>query len=158
MAAAAAHRFVVRPLAQGQSASALPSDLQATPLASAQGGWRVETAATGSSRAAWRGLQKQLGPAWCVIPVVDADDGAERYPTGRISIRFSGAVSDTALDSLLKTCGLQLLQRTKFSDRQALATASDPGAYLPDLVAAAARQAGVEAAWLDAEAAYRRAP
>jgi hypothetical protein len=158
MASAAAHRFVVRPLAQEQPACGLPSDLKATPLASAQGGWRVETTAAGSVRAAWRVLQQRLGPTWCVIPVVDADDGAERYPTARISIRFSGAVSDAALHAVLKACSLQLLHRTKFSDRQALAAASDPGAYLPDLVAAAARQPGVEAAWLDAEAAYRRTP
>lgn len=158
MAAAPTHRFVIRPLAEAAAAAALPSELKATKLASAKGGWRVETAGRTSEHAAWKALQRRLAPAWRVIPVMDGSDGIERYPTGHISVRFGSTVSDATLAGLSKSSGLQLIQRTKFSDRQAVFAASDPGAYLPELVERAAKHADVEAAWLDAESAYRRSP
>jgi hypothetical protein len=130
-------------------------------LASALGGWRAQWRGAGGDEAqARRQLQKLLGAAFQVLPVLRSDDGAERYPTGQIIVRWHGPASDDDLQMLAKGCGLELVQRTRLTDRQAVYRAGADGADV-DLgarVAQVLHNSGVEKAWLEAESTYQRAP
>ena len=156
---ATAHRFVIRPLdPDGKAASVpeLPPALPVQPLASARSAWVTE-AKGDSLQAAWQELQRQLGARFQALPVLSDPDSGERYPTGRIGVRFHAPVSDTQLQQLAQAAGAQLLHRTPRTDRQAVFAAADPVAqYMPALVQRLAEDDSVDRAWLDAESAYRR--
>jgi hypothetical protein len=155
--------FVVRP----RHGDALPDAVadwgEAVALASALGGWRVQWRGAdgdGDEAQARLQLQKLLGPAFQVLPVLQSEDGAERFPTGHIVVRWQGPATDDDLQLLAKRCGLELLHRTRFTDRQAVyrAGAGAADVDLNALVAQAVHNSGVEKAWLEAESAYQRAP
>jgi hypothetical protein len=158
-------RFVVRPLDAGRAASGAspPEGLgDAVPLASPRGGWAVDAAGDPSSSASlrktWRALAERAGGAYVVAPVLAGDEGAERYPTGLVSVRFRDAMADAQLQHFAQQAGLRLVQRTRFTDRQALFGLLDaPHTYLPDLLQRLAQMEPVESAWPDAESAYHRA-
>ena len=154
-----AHRFVIRPRDPDGQAAPLPHlgpALPVQPLAGARNAWVTE-ARGHSIETAWRKLQRQLGGQFQALPVLSDPDSGERYPTGRIGVRFRAPVSDTQLQHLATAAGAQLLHRTPRTDRQAVFTATDPAAqYAPALVERLAEDDSVDRAWLDAESAYRR--
>jgi len=162
LSAEPSQRFVVRPLADA-AGKAVPTGLrEALPLRSARGGWVVSLpvdAVSGQGlRSCWQSLVQRLGPGFVVAPVLAADDGGERYPTGQITVRFRGPASDGQLAAVAEQASLRLVQRTRFTDRQAVFAPAAPDAqFLPDLVDALARRDDVESTWLDAESVYRRA-
>ena len=154
-------RFVVRPLQAGGS-SPPPGLGAAVPLAGARGGWSVDAAgdpaSAASVRKAWQALADRAGGAFVVAPVLPGDEGAERYPTGLVSVRFRSPMSDAQLQAFAKTAALRLVQRTRFTERQAVFAPLDaPQTFLPDLLEGLSRLDAVEQAWQDAESAYRRA-
>lgn len=152
-----AHRFVIRPLDPGgKAAPDLGPALPVQPLAGARRAWVTEAQAN-SAQAAWQDLQRRLGDQFQALPVLNDPDSGERYPTGRIGVRFRAPVSDTQLQQLAQAAGAQLLHRTARTDRQAVFAATHPVAqYLPALVQRLAEDDSVDRAWLDAESAYRR--
>lgn len=156
-----ATQFVLRP----KPDSAAPVDLHALeplarvePLNGPSPGWLAtlrEPAA--SARAGWALLHGRVGGSCTVIPVVLGEDGSSRYPTGLVALRFARAASDDALQRIARKHGLELVRRADLTRQQAFfRPASDADVFLPELSAALARAAGVQAAWLDAESAYRR--
>ena len=73
-------------------------------------------------------------------------------------MRFRSPMSDAQLQAFAKTAALRLVQRTRFSERQAVFAPLDaPQTFLPDLLEGLSRLDAVEQAWQDAESAYRRA-
>ncbi len=151
-------RFVIR----SRGAKTLPASLtqlaDVQPLASAVGGWRAQWRGDGTApEAAQRSLQKLLGTRFKVLPVEDSADGAERYPTGQLIVRWRQPAADDALQALAQHHGLQLVQRTRFTDRQAVYRA-DGDANLAALLPLLVHNPDVERAWLEVESRYQRAP
>ena len=161
VSAASRRQFVIRHAALARTAEpplSLAGLATLKPLPSGQGGWVAEMTHAAPARAAWQALQAQLGAGFLVLPVLEDNDGGQRFPTGRISVRFRAPVTDARLHALAQSCSLALAHRTKFTDRQAVFDPGDAAAdYLPDLVARLETVDDVDSAWLDAESAYLRA-
>lgn len=108
-------------------------------------------------KSGWAALQAQLSPNFLAIPVLDDGQGGERFPTGRVSVRFDSPVADAQLTSFERGADLVLVHRTKRTDRQAVFRPKRPEhTYLPALVDELNARQGIQLAWLDAESTYRR--
>ena len=153
-------RYVVRKMPGAPADAVFPSIGTGTTselLPSREDGWVMTVPRSFSGRSGWQALQAQLSPNFLAIPVLDDGQGGERFPTGRISVRFRSPVTDVQLVSFQRSAELVLVHRTKRTDRQAVFRPERPGqSYLPELVDELNAREGVDLAWLDAESAYRR--
>lgn len=155
-----ATQFVLRPKSGSDALDVHPIEALARvePLNGPSPGWLAtlhEPAA--SARAGWALLHGRVGGSCTVIPVVRGEDGSTRYPTGLLALRFAHAASDDALRRIAHKHGLELVRRADLTRQQAFfRPASSADVFLPELSASLAGAAGVQAAWLDAESAYRR--
>lgn len=152
------HRFVIRPLAVDGVDMTAPDPepgVPIAPLAGARDAWLTQVEGR-SVFAAWKHLQHRLGTRFQALPVLTGEDG-ERYPTGRIGVRFAAPVSDAQLQALAESADARLQQRSARTDRQAVFVAADPThQFLPEVLERLGRDSAVEQAWLDAQSAYRR--
>ena len=154
-------RFVVRPAGDHATARALPSLEKigrVERLPSPRVGWVVclnEPAR--SPRQGWEALKKQLGTDFVVVPVVDDQDGAERYPTGLVTVRFCTPVSDAEMEDFARAHALDVVRRARFTRVQVLFRPTEIGEqFLPDVSEKLSASPAADAVWLDAESAYTR--
>lgn len=151
-------RFVVRGGAGAALPKALDEQADVQPLASASGGWRVQWhQANAKPESVRKALHKLLGAGFEVFALINSEDGAERYPTGQLIVRWPAPASDTEVQALAQQHHLRLVQRTRFTHNQAVYRAA-PGTDLAALLSQLVHSPGVEKAWLEAESAYQRNP
>jgi hypothetical protein len=154
-------RFVVRPAAEHPTPQALPSLEKVgrvERLSSPRGGWVVSLEKPARSpRQGWEALRRQLGAGFLVVPVMDDEDGAARYPTGLVTVRFCGPVSDADMEAFARAHALDVVKRARFTRVQVLFRHSAIGEqFLPDVSEKLSASPAADAVWLDAESAYTR--
>jgi hypothetical protein len=152
---------VIRPRGSSVLPAAVAEWFDVVALASGLGGWRVQWRGSGDSSAkAQLRLQQLLGPAFQVLPVLHGDDNVERFPTGHLIVRWGMPASDDDVKGLARSCGLELVKRSSFTDRQAVyrAAIGATDVDLNSVLAQVLHNAGVEKAWLEAESTFQRAP
>ncbi len=111
----------------------------------------------GEPRAAWERVQELVGEVAPVSPVLVDDEGHLHYPTGTIQVRFAEAPSDEELERFAREHRLRLVARNRYQPAQSSFKRLDAeSSYLPDRVRELNESAGVEAAWEEARAQYRR--
>ena len=108
-------------------------------------------------RTAWERVRALIGEDIPVNPVLVDDDGNLHYPTGTIQVRFAQAPSDEELERFARQHRLRLIARNRYQPAQSSFERVDAEtSYLPDRVQEVKESAGVEAAWEEAQAHYRR--
>jgi hypothetical protein len=154
-------RFVVRPAGEHVTPGALPSLEKigrVERLPSPRVGWVVYLDKPARSpRQGWEALKKQLGAGFLVVPVMDDEDGAVRYPTGLVTVRFCAPVSDADMEAFAHAHALDVVKRARFTRVQVLFRPAAIGEqFLPDVSEKLSASPAADAVWLDAESAYTR--
>lgn len=112
---------------------------------------------TGTPKRGWQQLVADDAVAWAAPVEVD-DDGAERYPTGEVTVRFAARPSASTLDGFAADHGLVAVRRNEYVPEQVVFAPEHPHTtYLPELCAALTADERVRAAWPNTIARYRRA-
>lgn len=135
--------------------SALEAVGAVVPLAGASPGTLV-VAAPDEARATWQRLLAAVGGRGFAAPVLQSEDG-DRFPTGRIVVRFAREPSDDDVAQFARRHRLVGAVRNEFARQQVGFESAAPGDdYLPETLAALAADPAVARAWPETLAAYRR--
>ena len=77
-------------------------------------------AKTAATRKTLRSIQKKLGDAGVVHPVLVDESGQDQYPTGEIAVRFQRTPSDAKLKKFAAAHKLRLHSRNEYVPQQAI--------------------------------------
>ena len=77
-------------------------------------------AKTAATRKTLRSIQKKLGDAGVVHPVLVDESGQDQYPTGEIAVRFQRTPSDAELKKFAAAHKLRLHSRNEYVPQQAI--------------------------------------
>lgn len=114
-------------------------------------------ASSQTARGVWSAVSKALGGKGAAYPVLIDGDGAPRYPTGEITVRFAQVPSAADLKAFAVEHRLKLERTNELAPLQfVFAPVASSAEFLPDLVARLASQPGVRSAWANTLSAYRR--
>lgn len=108
-------------------------------------------------KAAWRHvLDADPSLPWAAPVLVD-DDGRDLLPTGEVTVRFTGPVSDEELLEFGDRHGLEVRSRNEFVPSQIVFVPADRRrCYLPDLYETLDAEPQVTRAWANTRSRYDR--
>lgn len=116
------------------------------------------TAKGRSARKLFGALNRVVGDAAVVVPVLVDRAGNRLYPTGTVQVRFKEAPQAGPIAAFAKRHGLGRGRRNPWaSDQVAFALRRDDTRFLPDIVKQVGATPDVAQAWADTRTHYRRA-
>jgi hypothetical protein len=107
-------------------------------------------------RKAWEHAQAALGEDTRIQPVLVDADGKPQYPTGEVSVRFRGPVSDDDLERFAAKHHLRVVRRNEFVPEQIVFEPVESARYLPDVIDELGASDAARLAWANTIAKYER--
>lgn len=104
-------------------------------------------------RATWERLQNQLGDGFDVYPVIIDEEGKQKYPVGKVVVRFKEPPSDEVLEELADEHELAGPERNEFSAKQVAFEAGRK--FLPDILEKL-KDSKAQRSWVETISAYDR--
>jgi len=105
-------------------------------------------------RRTWEKLQEELGEGFDVFPVILDDEGNQKYPIGRIAMRFREPLSDDELAAFAKEHELSSVERNEYTQKQIAFGIGQK--FLPELLENLQAENSNVRSWAETISAFKR--